>query len=1411
MLSPANPAKSCEDTVVVGEPGPATGTLDLRLYEWSGDDWDEVSEGWLFALDGDDDFDLAPGIHDDLPPGDYTLHGDERPAGWYLDSFTVGTGEACTPPGTPSGTVAEPTGVDIEAGEASLACAYAAPLNPLTVDVDGSGAYTSVYDWSIDQAFTAPATAEARPGESHTFQISIDVGRDVTYDATATGTLTIANPNPTGHVAKVQDIDVVPDNIELGSCGGHGEAPFTLDGGESAVCAWTWEDTGRPGALADTGVTLVVSTAPGSEIGGASGTATVIFEDGEGDGGNDEMDLRAGEEGTTLEMLAAGITEPGTFDTSLTLACPTDSAAYGPGGTAEVTAQHAAQLTPGGPDAERLAATVTCLQPILTLEKALDTRDHDEPPSPGDWVIAAESGDQWTLAGEPGTSGPVHPGAEFDVSVGESDPAYAVDDVTCTRADTGEELPPPFVMPPVDVTCTVTSSYRPAVVMLSHDFVDAPAGAEARLAIDQHTPAPPSATIDTGGDGFSIERESAPGAFSVSAAGTLSTDLSAYTTTLTCTSTVGRDDLPGGQETADSAIFDAVHDETVTCTFTHTARLGEIAVSAAIDDAGATTPPSLPARELTVCLDGEYLASPTEANVGCVPLADGEAHTWPGLFPGEYDLAVDGVTPGDEDWWEISVPGDIELGPDESVNRGVTATLQPGSLTANLDVEWSDAPPGDEPVFALCIEGPSFPLDTLVAELSKDDFAEAACIEGNPGATWSGLLPGNYRVHLPAIDDDWLAAGTGADVPVQPGEAASTNVAVRYLSAGFAAAVEVDPAGGSLPDEVTFEVCVTSTAGGPAQCEETAPGAMAAWDALPPGDYVFDQRVIPGTDASQFASSLSDTGFTVSCDGGECMASPPSATVEHVLRPATLGIEVDRPAAATGAFPTAAVMDAADATICELDAGEDGEYPSCDVPGNVTANLAFDLPAGERVNDVAAAGGCSVQDDSGTPRFEVETVAGGDCEVQVTTYHAGTLELTKESTVPADDAEEWSFAVEGLASPSVTLPPRASGEKASETVRLVDIPPGVYEVSVPGGGSACTPASPPGTFETSARAGEDEPTITGSVPVTVTVEAGATTTVVFSTAPCGAVLGDTPLFARVLETAEGEPAGGDGIPGADVTATGTAGMAEGNEDTLETDTAGMAGFGAIEPGVYDLCVDLPDGFDLAGSQSDTGTPASDDACHRGVELKGDGEVVVEFFAAAQDEPNPSPTAPAGSPPPTSTPSPTPPPSATMTPTPPEVTATPPPPASSEPTPVPSGTPAPPATPTSEPVPTATPSQPPATPTGAPDPTATPALPTETETPPPSTEAPPATPTATVPPNTPAPATATPVSVEPPGPSPAPASTATPGIGTTPTPGPPATGSGDAASGASTAVTISVLALLLAGAAALGSRSAARRR
>jgi hypothetical protein len=146
------------------------------------------------------------------------------------------------------------------------------------------------------------------------------------------------------------------------------------------------------------------------------------------------------------------------------------------------------------------------------------------------------------------------------------------------------------------------------------------------------------------------------------------------------------------------------------------------------------------------------------------------------------------------------------------------------------------------------------------------------------------------------------------------------------------------------------------------------------------------------------------------------------------------------------------------------------------------------------------------------------------------------------------------------------------------------------------------------------------------------------------------------LFVTSVESSDGAFGGGEPLAGWSITVEGNSSATDGFEGTLVTDDLGVAGFGAIPAGSYEVCIAERGGFEVVGSTLNESDQATG-AC-REVTI-GAEDSVVAFLIAREAGGTPTPTAtPATSlfPLPTASPTPV---AVRTPPSPPDPTATPP--------------------------------------------------------------------------------------------------------------------------------------------------------
>jgi hypothetical protein len=282
-------------------------------------------------------------------------------------------------------------------------------------------------------------------------------------------------------------------------------------------------------------------------------------------------------------------------------------------------------------------------------------------------------------------------------------------------------------------------------------------------------------------------------------------------------------------------------------TVTNTSNLGKLVVHKAVNWNGAITNPDV---SFELCITGPAPSTAKSCkNIG----ANGGDLIWNNLTPGEYSLTE--TNPDASRWVASGVNVKVTIVSGQIAAPTVTNDYQQGSLKVLKTVDWNSyTNPGPEPVFHICVDGPS--LDNVCIDLS-----------GGQEKTWTNLLPGAYTVTEPSAGSNWTVSIPNANATVAVDTLTTVEVTNTFKRGSLKVSKTVDWNGYAGDANTTFQVCIA----GPSYletpgCATLKGGESNTWNDLIPGVYTVTEN--PG---SQWIVQITGDG-TVTAGGSATVA-----------------------------------------------------------------------------------------------------------------------------------------------------------------------------------------------------------------------------------------------------------------------------------------------------------------------------------------------------------------------------------------------------------------------------------------------------------------------------------------------------------------------------------------------------------
>jgi uncharacterized surface anchored protein len=258
---------------------------------------------------------------------------------------------------------------------------------------------------------------------------------------------------------------------------------------------------------------------------------------------------------------------------------------------------------------------------------------------------------------------------------------------------------------------------------------------------------------------------------------------------------------------------------TATASVTNTRKRGSLTVTKVVawngiaPDAGQT---------FQVCITGP---SYPEGNCQAVDY-DGGALTWTGLIPGAYDVSE--AVLGSE--WSVTIDAEQVTVPGDGTGAAAAIVNERklGGIDLTKIVAWNGIPPDENATFELCITGPSYP----------GGDCKTVGFNGG-GASWTGLIPGNYAVSETDPGAEWTVAVDSARVTVPSNGGTGAATVTNTRKRGSLTVGKLVDWNGVTPDTAkTFEVCITGPSYPGGNCQFAGyNGGTLQWNDLLPGSY----------------------------------------------------------------------------------------------------------------------------------------------------------------------------------------------------------------------------------------------------------------------------------------------------------------------------------------------------------------------------------------------------------------------------------------------------------------------------------------------------------------------------------------------------------------------------------------------
>ncbi|GIW17959.1 MAG: hypothetical protein KatS3mg064_1116 [Tepidiforma sp.] len=233
----------------------------------------------------------------------------------------------------------------------------------------------------------------------------------------------------------------------------------------------------------------------------------------------------------------------------------------------------------------------------------------------------------------------------------------------------------------------------------------------------------------------------------------------------------------------------------------------------------------------------------------------------------------------------------------------------------------------------------------------------------------------------------------------------------------------------------------------------------------------------------------------------------------------------------------------------------------------------------------------------------------------------GTVVIVKYENVPPATAQVWSFTGTVPTLPVSLSTTGTTNSVGTASATILSVPVGTYTIAETQGRRECTTGTTSSDWETRGLV-----QVGGSLPgagdvnaapvvsdgsLSVPVQAGQTTYVVFGNIGCGSVLSAANLVVNKFSDPFANFTGTTPLSGWSITITGTAGTANGQTFTATTNGAGQAFFLGIPDGTYTVCETLQPGWQNVGSKYNAVNQAG--LCRTGITVNLNETATVNFY------------------------------------------------------------------------------------------------------------------------------------------------------------------------------------------------------
>ncbi len=300
-----------------------------------------------------------------------------------------------------------------------------------------------------------------------------------------------------------------------------------------------------------------------------------------------------------------------------------------------------------------------------------------------------------------------------------------------------------------------------------------------------------------------------------------------------------------------------------------------------------------------ICISGPSYPNGNEDGACQDADFDGTTLSWDDLAEGEYIVAE--TNPGSE--WTVEITDSpATVVPGETAEVSVTNTLKTGSLDVTKVVNWNGVTPDEQQTFEICISGPSYPNGDENGACQEADY------DGET-LTWNDLELGEYTVSETNPGDEWTVEITGSPATVEADGTAEATVTNTHEPPTGSITVVKEVVVGSTTSEFDFELeqpvattvgfvlthgqdkTFTDLAPGEYVALETFPiGESDAWEALTAEDIVCTSDGDSTFEYLPFDDEADTFGVNVSLAAGDDV----TCTFKNTEKPLTGSLEVTK-------------------------------------------------------------------------------------------------------------------------------------------------------------------------------------------------------------------------------------------------------------------------------------------------------------------------------------------------------------------------------------------------------------------------------------------------------------------------------------------------------------------------------------